>query len=61
MDSERSKMRAPFTLLILAATAAADDFRVRFDIDVPEGPGSFTVLVHDDWAPIGGVPLPQYL
>jgi len=32
---------------------ANDDFRVKFDVALPEGPGSFTVKVHSDWAPIG--------
>merc|ERR1719440_1395213 len=38
--------------LVLLALAAAD-FRVRFDVVTTEGPSSFTILVHEDWAPIG--------
>eukprot|EP00933_Yihiella_yeosuensis_P044761 TRINITY_DN40023_c0_g1_i1.p1 TRINITY_DN40023_c0_g1~~TRINITY_DN40023_c0_g1_i1.p1 ORF type:complete len:218 (+),score=55.65 TRINITY_DN40023_c0_g1_i1:61-654(+) len=42
-------------LFLLFASASANTFRVKFDI-VPK-PGaaeeSFTVLVHEDWAPIG--------
>lgn len=42
-------------IAVAASTARADEgnFRVRFDVELPEGPGSFTVLVHRDWAPIG--------
>jgi cyclophilin family peptidyl-prolyl cis-trans isomerase len=40
--------------LILFALAAAD-FRVKFDVVTSEakGPSSFTIVVHEDWAPIG--------
>ncbi|KAL1508449.1 hypothetical protein AB1Y20_004552 [Prymnesium parvum] len=42
-------------LLSLAAllASACADFRVRFDVVTPEGEGAFTVLVHEEWAPIG--------
>lgn len=39
--------------LLLAAVAAAADFRVKFEVEVPSGAKEFTVLVHEDWAPIG--------
>ena len=41
--------------LLLAATlvCAAADFTVQFDVITTDGPGSFQVLVHEDWAPIG--------
>merc|ERR1719394_2273800 len=38
--------------MLLAAVVAAD-FRVKFDVETEGGPGSFVVLVHEDWAPIG--------
>merc|ERR1719384_1776384 len=38
--------------MLLAAVVAAD-FRVKFDVETTKGPGSFVVLVHEDWAPIG--------
>jgi hypothetical protein len=39
--------------LLLTAGAAAADFRVKFEVEVPSGTKEFTVLVHEDWAPIG--------
>ena len=39
--------------LLLAAVAVAADFRVKFEVEVPSGAKEFTVLVHEDWAPIG--------
>ena len=39
--------------LLLTAGAAAADFRVKFEVEVPSGAKEFTVLVHEDWAPIG--------
>ena len=41
--------------LLIAATiaCAAADFTVQFDVVTTDGPGSFQVLVHEDWAPIG--------
>jgi peptidyl-prolyl cis-trans isomerase A (cyclophilin A) len=31
----------------------AGDFRVRFDLETTSGEQSFTLRVHEDWAPIG--------
>ena len=41
--------------LLIAATIACSraDFTVQFDVVTTDGPGSFQVLVHEDWAPIG--------
>ena len=39
--------------LVLVAVAVAADFRVKFEVEVPSGAKEFTVLVHEDWAPIG--------
>ena len=39
--------------VLLAAVAAAADFRVKFEVEVPSGAKEFTVLVHEDWSPIG--------
>ena len=39
--------------LLLTAGAAAADFRVKFEVEVPSGAKEFTVLVHEEWAPIG--------
>ena len=39
--------------LLLVAVAVAADFRVKFEVEVPSGAKEFTVLVHEDWAPIG--------
>jgi len=44
---------ALFAATTVAKAEGTDDFRVRFDVALPEGPGSFTVKVHNDWAPIG--------
>jgi cyclophilin family peptidyl-prolyl cis-trans isomerase len=44
-------------LLVFALAAA--DFRVRFDVETTEGPSSFTILVHEDWAPIGAAQFKQ--
>ena len=43
------------SLLLVAATLACSraDFTVQFDVVTTDGPGSFQVLVHEDWAPIG--------
>jgi peptidyl-prolyl cis-trans isomerase A (cyclophilin A) len=53
----QSRLMSRFVAALLCATACAakadGDFRVKFDVELPEGPGSFTVLVHRDWAPIG--------
>eukprot|EP00929_Paragymnodinium_shiwhaense_P122018 TRINITY_DN94523_c0_g1_i1.p1 TRINITY_DN94523_c0_g1~~TRINITY_DN94523_c0_g1_i1.p1 ORF type:complete len:203 (+),score=52.53 TRINITY_DN94523_c0_g1_i1:91-699(+) len=38
--------------LLLPITAQCD-FRVKFDVETVAGPGSFTVKVHEDWAPNG--------
>ena len=46
-------VRAVALLPFLAAAAADDPFRVRFDVEVETGPGSFVVEVHPEWAPIG--------
>ena len=35
------------------ATIARADFRVKFDVLTTKGEQSFTVLVHEEWAPIG--------
>mmetsp|Transcript_34684 Transcript_34684/g.99632 ORF Transcript_34684/g.99632 Transcript_34684/m.99632 type:complete len:206 (+) Transcript_34684:68-685(+) len=43
---------AALAALSLLGPAAAD-FRVKFDVETTRGPSSFTVLVHEDWAPIG--------
>ena len=39
-------------LLSLAAVVRCD-FRVKFEVEVRSGTKEFTVLVHEDWAPIG--------
>ena len=39
-------------LCALLSTAYAD-FRVQFDVETTKGAESFTLLVHEDWAPIG--------
>lgn len=44
---------ALFAATTVAKAEGTDDFRVRFDVALPEGPGSFTVKVHNEWAPIG--------
>jgi len=41
-----------FALLALLPLVSGD-FRVQFDVETTAGEGSFTVLVHEDWAPIG--------
>ena len=41
------------SLLLLGVVAVAGDFRVKFEIEVPSGSKEFTVLVHEEWAPIG--------
>ena len=40
-------------LLATMATLARADFRVKFDVITTKGEQSFTVLVHEEWAPIG--------
>ena len=48
-------MRSISLLLPFLAAAAADEapYRVKFDVEVTTGPGSFVVEVHPEWAPIG--------
>ena len=45
--------RTRLALFATLATRAAADFRVKFDVITTGGAKSFTVLVHEDWAPIG--------
>jgi cyclophilin family peptidyl-prolyl cis-trans isomerase len=40
-------------MLSLIAVACAADFRVKFEVSTTKGEKEFTVLVHEDWAPIG--------
>ena len=40
-------------LLVAAIACSRADFTVQFDVITTDGPGSFQVLVHEDWAPIG--------
>ena len=44
-----------FTFLVAATllNLAAADFRVKFDVETTAGAESFTLVVHEDWAPIG--------
>jgi len=55
--TNKIETRTPMTrlaALILAFVALAQaDFRVKFDVVTTEGEQSFTILVHEDWAPIG--------
>ena len=37
--------------VVLAVVSA--DYRVQFDVETQDGPASFTVKVHEEWAPIG--------
>ena len=46
-------------LLTTFATLARADFRVRFDVITTKGEQSFTVLVHEEWAPIGAARLKE--
>ena len=47
-------MRWSVLLPLLALASVADaDFRVRFDLHTTAGEEHFTLLVHEDWAPIG--------
>uniref|UniRef100_A0A7S3AYK8 peptidylprolyl isomerase n=1 Tax=Haptolina ericina TaxID=156174 RepID=A0A7S3AYK8_9EUKA len=46
-------MRTTFIGALLVLGVAAADFRVKFDVKTTAGDESFTVLVHEDWAPIG--------
>jgi len=39
--------------LLALLPLVSGDFRVQFDVETTAGEGSFTVLVHEDWAPIG--------
>ena len=39
--------------LIMLIGAAAADYRVTFDVETTKGAESFSVLVHEEWAPIG--------
>ena len=40
-------------VLLSLATVVRGDFRVKFEVEVRSGTKEFTVLVHEDWAPIG--------
>ena len=40
-------------LLLASVGVVVGDFRVKFEVEVPSGTKTFTVLVHEDWAPIG--------
>jgi len=45
-------MNALFALA-LSLVAVAADYRVKFEVETITGLKDFTVLVHEDWAPIG--------
>jgi len=51
--AEQCMMRTTFIGALLVLGVAAADFRVKFDVKTTAGDESFTVLVHEDWAPIG--------
>jgi cyclophilin family peptidyl-prolyl cis-trans isomerase len=42
-----------FLALVASLGAAKADFRVQFDVETTAGEESFTLLIHEDWAPIG--------
>merc|ERR1740123_1883790 len=42
-----------FLAFLLALPVALADYRVQFDVETTKGQESFTVKVHEDWAPIG--------
>ena len=52
-NTPRGRAMLRVSALVLAAVAVAADFRVKFEVEVPSGAKEFTVLVHEDWAPIG--------
>merc|ERR1712113_748560 len=46
-------MASVLAILVTSPAFVVGDFRVKFDVQTTEGPGSFVVKVHEDWAPIG--------
>ena len=44
---------ALYTLLLATVAFAKGDYRAKFELDTEGGAESFSVLVHEDWAPIG--------
>merc|ERR1719159_375008 len=44
---------APMLVVLAVPALVAGDFRVKFNVETTEGLGSFVILVHEDWAPIG--------
>ena len=40
-------------LLLVTVALAAADYRATFEVETEKGAESFSVLVHEDWAPIG--------
>ena len=46
-------LRLLWCIVVASFAVVAADFRVKFDVITTAGPESFTVLVHEEWAPIG--------
>ena len=46
-------MKLAILVVLIGALCVNANFHVKFDVQTAQGPGSFTMLVHDDWAPVG--------